>query len=198
MSRREKTRTEQPPSGHEPPRSEPEEDSLVRAGLALLMASNSLEKEPTAEDMVRAQEEAARSDLATLDADLRPILLALGKHEPKLLVEQVRSKARTLLASCRMRSDTNEELIVEQLLVALQALELVLAVRRYGGRPKGTRHKVTPEQVGTIRRWVAGDRSEIASDSVAAVAKKLGVSRQTAYTIKEEIEGEKEAKQEPD
>jgi DNA invertase Pin-like site-specific DNA recombinase len=78
--------------------------------------------------------------------------------------------------------------VVGRMLSWLKALELVLAVRRYGGRPRGKRHKVTPEQVGTIRRWAAGDRSEIASDSVADVAKKLGLSRQTVYTILKEIE----------
>lgn len=188
MSRSAKTRTEQHASGHETPRSEPEEDRLLRAGLALFVASNSLGRKPTAEELERAQEEYAPCDLAATPADLRPILLALGKQDPRLFVEMARSKAGTLLALCRMRSNVDGEKVAEQLLADLQALELVLALRRYGGRPKGKRHKVTHEQVGTIRRWAAGDRSEIASDSVAGVAKKLRLSRQTVYTILKEIE----------
>lgn len=160
----------------------------MRAGLALFLASNSLEKKPTAEEIERAQEQHASCDLAATPADLRPILLALGKKDPRLFVEMARSKAGTLLALCRMRSDTDGEKVAEQLLADLQALELVLAVRRYGGRPRGKRHKVTSEQVGTIRRWATGDRTEVASDSVADVAKKLRLSRQTVYTILKEIE----------
>ncbi len=82
------------------------------------------------------------------------------------------------------------------MLADLQALELILAVRRYGGRPRGKRHKVTPEQVGTIQGWATGDRTEVASDSVADVAKKLRLSRQTVYTILKEIEasGDEEGK----
>jgi hypothetical protein len=76
---------------------------------------------------------------------------------------------------------------VERLLVPLTDLELVLALRRYGGRPRGTRHKVTPAQVEAVRQWVRGRRRR-RSPTVDDLAEKLGLPRQTIYTLMREIE----------
>ena len=102
-------------------------------------------------------------------------------------LEGATSNAGTLLALCRMLLQHEGEKVAEELLRHLQAIDVILALRRYGGRPKGKRHKAKTDKIEIIRRWMQGDRSEIASNSVSDAAKKLSLSRQTVYTIMKEI-----------
>ena len=78
-----------------------------------------------------------------------------------------------------------EKQVVERMQSSLSDLELVLAKRRYGGRPKG--RKVSQDDTENIRKWMAGDRTWERGSSAKDVAKRLKVSRQTVYTIQEEL-----------
>lgn len=199
--RQAKPRTEPPPSAPQvegasnstnadQPATTPDE-RLILTGKAMLLAQTMQERLPTLEEVAHELAEMGPDDAKGL-AELHPLLRDLGRQDARPFTDHLRRLCEQLRSRLKDRNMDEEEQLVGQALGTLSHLELVLAVRRYGGRPKGKRHKVMPEQVGTIQRWAAGDRSEIASGSVTDVAKKLKLSRQTVYTILKEIETAKE------
>ena len=173
-----------PPKARTPPR-ESEEDRLIRTGMAICFARDMKQEAPQREELEAIlMDEGANAPPTTLPADLRHRFADLGRQDPRPFMERIKHSCHKLLPLCQTQE---EKRLVEQMMTTLADLELVLAVRRYGGRPRGTRHKVKPDQIEAIRRWKAGDRSLVHSSSVADVAKKLGLSRQTVYTILEGI-----------
>lgn len=162
------------------------EERLILTGKAMLLAQTMQGRLPTLEEVAHELAEMGPDDAKDL-AEIHPLFRDLGKQDPRPFADQLRQLCEQLRSRLKDRNMDEDEQLVGQMLSTLSHLELVLAVRRYGGRPRGKRHKVTPEQVGTIRRWEEGDRSEITSGSVADVAKKLALSRQTVYTILKEM-----------
>ena len=170
-----------------PPR-ESEEDRLIRTGMAMCFARDMEGATPNRQAVEASLvDEGANAPLTALPPDLCRRLADLGRQDPRPFIEELKQSCRKLLDQCRRKEMHEEGRLVEQIQTTLGDLELVLAVRRYGGRPKGTRKKVTPDEINELRKWKAGDRSWVSSSSVVDVAEKLKVSRQTIYTILEEL-----------
>lgn len=181
MSRRAKN---QAVPQQEPPATERER--LIRTGMAIEFAWSQVRRTPTKEEIESAKEDVAHFKLADFPEEKLQRWLGLGKLDPMPLLAQVKRACRELFEES---SGEQAKAVVERLLVPVSDLELVLALRRYGGRPRGTRHKVTPAQVEAVRQWMRGRRRR-RSPTVDDLAEKLGLSRQTIYTLKREIEAE--------
>jgi hypothetical protein len=190
MNRRAKKKTDAL-EGPMPPR-ESEEDRLIRTGMAMWFARDMKEDTPTREEVeATLMNEGANANPSALPPDIRRSLADLGRQDPRPFVERLKRSCRKLLEKLRSKEMQEEVRLVERIQTTLADLELVLAVRRYGGRPKGSRKKVTPDEINELRKWKAGDRTWVSSSSVADVAKKLNVSRQTVYTILADLASEK-------
>ena len=153
------------------------------------LARDALEATLTREDAEYVIEQSDNLTLKRLSPEQRKRCLELGKKDPRPFIERLNQSCQNLLVLCQ--SQEEQKRLVEEMQSSLADLELVLAVRRYGGRPKGKGRKVTPDEIENIRKWKhAGDRTWVSGSSVADVAKKLNVSRQTVYTILDEIKAE--------
>ena len=168
----------------EPP--ETEWERLIRTGMALELAWSQEGRTPTREEIESAKQDVAHFKLADFPKEKLQRWLALGKLDPMPLLAQVKRACREIFGQS---SGEQAKAVVERLLVPVTDLELVLALRRYGGRPRGTRHKVTPAQIEAVRQWMQGRRRR-RSPTVDDLAEKLGLSRQTIYTLMKEIEAE--------
>lgn len=168
----------------EPPATEWER--LIRTGMAIELARSQEGRTPTREEIDSAREDVAHFKLADFSEEKLQRFLVLGKLDPMPLLAQVKRACRELFKGA---SGDKANFLVERLLVPVTDLELVLAMRRYGGRPKGARHRVTPTQIEAVRRWMQGRRRR-RKPTVDDLADKLGLSRQTIYTLMKEIEAE--------
>jgi hypothetical protein len=168
----------------EPP--ETERERLIRTGMAIEFAWSQEGRTPTKEEIESAREDVAHFKLADFPEVKVQRWLALGKLDPLPLLAQMKRACRELF---EQSSGDKAKVVVERLLLPVTDLELVLALRRYGGRPRGTRHKVTPAQIEAVRQWMQGRRRR-RSPTVDGLALKLGLSRQTIYTLMKEIEAE--------
>ena len=166
----------------EPPTTEWER--LIRTGMAMELAWSQEGRTPTSEEIDSARKDVAHFRLADFSEEKLERLLALGNLDPMPLLEQVKKACRELF---KESVGDKAKVLVERLLVPLTDLELVLAMRRSGGRPKGTRHKVTSTQVEAVRQWMRSRRRR-KNPTVDDLAAKLGLSRQTIYTLMKEIE----------
>lgn len=174
------------------PPCESEEDRLIRTGMAMCFARDMKEDTPTREEVeATLMNEGANGRPSAFPPDTRRRFADLGRQDPRPFIERLKRSCRKLLEKVRSKEMHEEGRLVERIQTTLADLEMVLAVRRYGGRPKGTRKKVTPDEMKELRKWKAGDRSWVSSSSVADVAKKLNVSRQTVYTILADFASEK-------
>jgi hypothetical protein len=154
--------------------------------MAMELAWSQEGRTPTREEIESARQDVAHFKLADFPEAKVQRWLALGKLDPMLLLAQVK---RVCLELLQQSATEQVKAVVERLLVPVADVELVLALRRYGGRPKGTRHKVTPAQIEAVRWWMRGRRRR-RSPTVDDLAEKLGLSRQTIYTLMREIEAE--------
>ena len=161
-------------------------ERLIRTGMAIEWAWSQEGRTPTREEIDSARNDVAHFKLADFSEEKLQRLLALGKLDPMPLLEQVKTACRELFKGA---SGDKATVLFERLLMPITDLELVLALRRYGGRPRGTRHKVTAAQIEAIRRWMKGRRRR-RKPTVDDLAEKLGLSRQTIYTLMKEIEAE--------
>jgi DNA-binding transcriptional ArsR family regulator len=164
---------------------ETERERLIRNGMAIELAWSQEGRTPTREEIESARQDVAHFRLADFPEEKLQRLMALGKLDPMPLLAQVK---RVCLELLQQSATEKRQAVVERLLVPLSDVELVLALRR-GGRRKGARHKVTPAQVEAVRRWLRGRRRR-RSLTVDDLAEKLGLSRQTIYTLMKEIEAE--------
>jgi hypothetical protein len=189
MPRRAKKKSEQKEaSSQATPPPESEEDRLIRVGMAMWFARDMEGDVPKREDVEWAIELGSHYDVRSLPHDLRRHYVELGKQDPRPFMERIKQSCQKLLELCQ--SHEEEKRLLERMQSSLSDLELVLAMRRYGGRPKGTRSKVSADEIENIRKWKGGDRTWVGGSSVADVAKELNVSRQTVYTILDEIKAE--------
>lgn len=191
MPRRAKT-TEPENNSQAAPPLESQEDRLVRVGMAMWLTWDATEGTTTKEQLDWQIEHFPKVELESLSVKDRNRYLELGKKDPRPSIERLKESCHKLLELCK--SHEEEKLLVKQMQSSLADLEVVLLVRRYGGRPKGTGKKVTPDIIENIRKWKAGDRTWVSGSSVKEVANKLNVSRQTVYTILEEIKAEADNK----
>lgn len=189
MNRRAKKKTDAPEGQTPPPESE--EDRLIRTGMAMWFARDMKEDTPTREEVEATLASDFKGVPTAFTPDIRRRFADLGRQDPRPFIERLKRSCRKLLKKLRSKEMQEEGRLVERIQTTLADLELVLAVRRYGGRPKGTRKKVTPDEINELRKWNAGDRTWVSSSSVADVAKKLNVSRQTVYTILADLTSEK-------
>lgn len=163
-----------------------ERERLIRTGMAIELAWSQEGRTPTREVIESANEDVAHFKLADFPEEKLQRWLALGKLDPMPLLAQVKRACLDLI----QQSPTEQvKVLVERFLVPLSDVELVLALRRYGGRPRGTRHKVTSAQIEAVRQWMKGRRRR-RSPTVDDLAEKLGLSRQTIYTLMKEVEGQ--------
>lgn len=155
------------------------DDPQVLLGFAIVTAQAIHGRCPT-----KAEVEALRMELAeqedTHSEEDRQQYREIGRLDPLPIIEKMRNAVA--------KQATNE------LPRLLDYLEVILALRRSGGRPKGKRQKVTPAQVEAIRKWHEG-RHRRSRPTVAEFAKAQGLSRQTVYTIIAELDQEKSAQQ---
>ena len=155
------------------------DDLVVLTGFAIVTAQAIHGRCPT-----KAEVEALRDDYAGHEDDYseedRRQLREIGQLDPRPIIEKMR------------RVVANQA--TDELPGLLDYLELFLALRRSGGRPKGKRQKVTPAQVEAIRKWHEG-RHRRSRPTVAEFARAHGLSRQTIYTIIAELNQEKSAQQ---
>ena len=171
------------------PQQEPlemERERLIRTGMAIELAWSQEGRTPTREEIESAKQDVTHFKLADFPEEKLQRWLALGRLDPMPLLAQVKKVCLELL---QQSATEQRQAVVERLLVPLSDVELVLALRRYGGRPRGTRHKVTPAQIEAVRQWMQ-DRRRRRSPTVDDLADKLGLSRQTIYTLMKEIEAE--------
>ena len=150
------------------------DDPLVLTGFALEAARHLHGRLPTREEVDELRHELARQE-DTLSVEDRRLYREIGKLDPRPVLERLKQAVTQLQAKV-------DERLVGPVLSRLSELELVLALRRFGGRPRGARHKVTEEQVEAIRRWHEG-RDRRSRPTVAEFATSLGLSRQTVYTV---------------
>src|ERR1700677_808369 len=118
------------------PHPESMEDRLVRTGLAMDLARDSLGDDPR-KLIELVEEQGVFADLGLLSQEARPRFALLGKQDPRPFIQRLKQLCSKLLE--RLQSQENEKRLVEKMQFTLSDLEVVLAVRRYGGRPKGTR-----------------------------------------------------------
>ena len=176
-------RAKKPAVPQQPP--ETERERLIRTGMAMELAWSQEGRTPTREEIESARQDVAHFNLTDFPEEKVQRWLALGKLDPMLLLAQVK---RVCLELLQQSATEQVKAVVERLLVPVADVELVLALRR-GGRRKGARHKVTPAQVEAVRQWMRGRRRR-RSPTVDDLAEKLGLSRQTIYTLMREIEAE--------
>jgi len=169
------------------PPAEREADRLVRTGIAMTNARDKAGGATTSQDVERAIEQDADFEMDGLTPEALRIYAEFGRQDPRPFMERLKRSCQELRELCHNKNEHEAERLVEGMQSTLANLELVLAVRRYGGRPKGTRKRVLPDGIENLRKWKAGDRIWVSGESVADVAKKLKVSRQTVYTILDEI-----------
>jgi len=165
---------------------ETEWERLIRTGMAIEFAWSQEGRTPTREEIESASKDVAHFKLAYFSEEKLQRLLALGKLDPMPLLVQMKRVCQELF---QQSPGEQAKVLFERLLMPMTDLELVLALRRYGGRPRGKRHKVTPHQIEAIRQWMKGRRRR-RNPTVDDLADKLGLSRQTIYTLMKEIEAE--------
>jgi hypothetical protein len=171
------------------PQQEPlasERERLIRIGMAMELAWSLEGRTPTKEEIESARDDVTHFKLADFSAEKLQRWLVLGNLDPMPLIAEMKKACRELLDQS---TSGQVNTLANRCLVLVADLELVLVLRRYGGRPKGTRHKVTPAQVEAVRRWMQGRRRR-RSPTVDDLAEKLGLSRQTIYTLMKEIEAD--------
>jgi hypothetical protein len=151
------------------------DDPLVLIGFAIEAARHLHRRCPTKGEVEALRKELAEQEDTLSDEDRRQYR-EIGLLDPQPVIQQMR------------RAVAEES--PDDLPGLLDRLELILALRRYGGRPKGKRQKITPAQVEAIRRWHEG-RNRRSRPTAAEFAKEQGLSRQTIYTIIAELNKER-------
>lgn len=163
------------------------DDPLVLTGFALEAARHLHGRLPTREEVEELRQELAGQEDTLSDEDRR-LYREIGKLDPRPVLERLKQ------AVTQLQRKVGEGL-VGPVLSAVAELELILALRRFGGRPREARHKVTEEQVEAIRKWYEGRRRRT-RPTVSEFAKSLGLSRQTVYTVLAELQNDQPAQQE--
>jgi hypothetical protein len=156
------------------------DDKLVLEGLARVKAQQTWGRVPTAAELGAARGEVAPRDLDNVPSDERARLMEVGRGDATPFLVRLRALCQTLQR--RLTGWAGTRVLVE-VLACVDELELALIHRKPGGRPRGKRHKVKAEHLEAVRQWMEGG----GGGSVSALAKSLGLSRQTVYTLIQQI-----------